>query len=100
VQIAGNTYCFNYPSLIGVYFFESGSCLLIDTGAGKGQALAVLKDLDKRKITVHSIFNTHHHADHCTGNQVIQNNKNAAAITVTNTVTNNTNKNTPPAMTG
>jgi hypothetical protein len=30
----------------------------------------------------------------------LQNNKNAAAITVTNTVTNNTNKNTPPAMTG
>lgn len=78
MQIAGNTYCFNYPSLIGVYFFESGSCLLIDTGAGKEQALAVLKDLDKRKITVHSIFNTHHHADHCTGNQVIQNSSNCS----------------------
>lgn len=47
--------------------------MLIDSGAKKGQAIAVLKDLNKRKITVHSIFNTHHHADHCTGNQVIQN---------------------------
>lgn len=73
MQIAGNTYCFNYPSIIGAYFFDFGSCLLIDTGARKGHALAVLKHLDTRKIKVHSIFNTHHHADHCTGNQVIQN---------------------------
>ncbi|CEO87454.1 MBL fold metallo-hydrolase [Syntrophaceticus schinkii] len=76
MQIAGNTYCFNYPSLIGLYFFDSGSCLLIDTGAKKEQTLAILKYLHKRKITVHSIFNTHHHADHCTGNQIIQNRSN------------------------
>ena len=76
MQIAGNTYCFNYPSIIGVYFFDFRSCLLIDTGARKGHALAVLEHLDKRKITVHGIFNTHHHADHCTGNQIIQNRSN------------------------
>ncbi len=72
VHLAGNTYCFNYPSIIGVYFFDSRSCMLIDTGRSKEHAIAVLKYLKERKIIVHSIFNTHHHADHCAGNQIIQ----------------------------
>lgn len=71
-HLSGKTYYIDCPSVIGVYLFDSGSCLLIDTGASKECAAALLELLNEKRITVFGIFNTHFHADHCAGNRLIQ----------------------------
>lgn len=70
--LSGNTYYVDCPSCIGVYLLDSSSCLLIDTGASRECAAALLELLDERGIRPVAIINTHFHADHCAGNRLIQ----------------------------
>lgn len=70
--VAGNTYCINFPSLIGVYVFPDESCLLIDSGASRAFAQKAKKILDEEKLRVRAILNTHAHADHSGGNRFMQ----------------------------
>lgn len=71
-RISGKTYYIDCPSAIGVYLFDSGSCLLIDSGASRECAAALWELLDVNGLKVLGIFNTHFHADHCAGNRLIQ----------------------------
>ena len=71
-HLTGNTWYFSDATNIGVYVFRDHSCLLIDSGAGEASAKKVLAVLAERGITVYGIFNTHAHADHCGGNQYLQ----------------------------
>ncbi|SHG80719.1 Glyoxylase, beta-lactamase superfamily II [Thermosyntropha lipolytica DSM 11003] len=71
-QVAGNTYYINFPSLIGVYVFPDGGCLLIDSGASSAFAQKAKKVLDDEGLRVEAIFNTHAHADHSGGNRFWQ----------------------------
>lgn len=71
-QIAGNTFYFTGSSMVGVYIFEDHSCLLVDSGDSKAEAFKMLEFLKQNNLYVYAIINTHAHADHCTGNQLIQ----------------------------
>ncbi|MEN6461010.1 MAG: MBL fold metallo-hydrolase [Syntrophomonas sp.] len=71
-HITGNTFYFAGSSIVGVYIFEDHSCLLVDSGDRKGQASRILEALQQNNLTVRGIINTHAHADHCTGNKLIQ----------------------------
>ncbi len=72
VHIAGSTYYVDSPSITGVYVFPDRSCLLVDTGSGNEYATLTLELLRENGLTVHGIFNTHAHPDHCGGNRIIQ----------------------------
>ncbi|HEX3011767.1 MAG TPA: MBL fold metallo-hydrolase, partial [Syntrophomonadaceae bacterium] len=71
-KIAGNTFYFSGPSAVGVYIFDDHSCLLIDSGDRIGQTGQIIEVLKEKNLTVYGIINTHAHADHCTGNKLIQ----------------------------
>lgn len=72
-HICGHTYYTDLPSISGVYLFDDRSCLLIDTGATEQDAAGIRALLQDRGLTLRAIFNTHGHADHCTGNQMLRN---------------------------
>ncbi|QGT98885.1 hypothetical protein SYNTR_0292 [Candidatus Syntrophocurvum alkaliphilum] len=71
-HIRGNTYYFDLQSVIGVYIFNDLSCVLIDSSNSIKIVKEVLETLKKEGITIQGIINTHAHADHCIGNQLIQ----------------------------
>lgn len=71
-HIAGNTYYIDGPSIIGVYIFKNHSCLLVDSGDSKENAVQVLKVLKENRLKLYGIINTHSHADHCSGNCLMQ----------------------------
>jgi glyoxylase-like metal-dependent hydrolase (beta-lactamase superfamily II) len=60
------------PSVIGLYKLSDETCLLIDTGLDDDAAKKVLKILSAAGLTVTHVINTHAHADHCGGNQLLQ----------------------------
>jgi glyoxylase-like metal-dependent hydrolase (beta-lactamase superfamily II) len=71
-KIAGDTSYFGGSSAVGVYIFQDHSCLLIDSGDRTVQANRIIEVLKQKNLTVYGIINTHAHADHCTGNKLIQ----------------------------
>ncbi len=71
--IKGSTYALESSSTaIGLYLFEDRTCLLIDSGPNRKGAAEALQIIEKQGWQVGVIFNTHAHADHCGGNQYIQ----------------------------
>ncbi|OJV66502.1 MAG: hypothetical protein BGO41_03500 [Clostridiales bacterium 38-18] len=75
-QIRGNSYYFNSPAAIGGYLFDQ-NLILFDTGNDDSSVRKAIRELGE--VSVHAIFNTHSHADHCGGNAFIQ--KQHSAIT-------------------
>jgi len=71
-QLKGNTWYLADETNIGVYLFKDHTCLLIDSGAGETSARKIMNLLKERRITPYGVFNTHAHADHCGGNQYLQ----------------------------
>ena len=57
---------------IGLIKLNKKSVILIDTGIDDSNAKRILKVLSQENLTVHSIINTHSHADHCGGNNFFQ----------------------------
>lgn len=72
-HLRGNTYALMRDSTgVGLYSFDDGSCLLIDSGPSATRAGEILKILNELGWNLWGIFNTHAHADHCGGNQRLQ----------------------------
>ena len=72
-QLAAKTYAIESEfASLGVYLLDERDCLLIDSGHTSAHAREVLQILDEKGWAVHTIFNTHAHADHCGGNRLIQ----------------------------
>jgi glyoxylase-like metal-dependent hydrolase (beta-lactamase superfamily II) len=67
-KILGNTYYLPGPVNIGIYDHGDGCCTAIDTGIDKDSGRKILKALEKEKLTLVRIINTHAHADHFGGN--------------------------------
>lgn len=72
-QIADRTYAIesDFASL-GIFLLNDRDCLLIDSGHSAAHAREVLRILEGQSWSVHAIFNTHGHADHCGGNRGLQ----------------------------
>lgn len=72
-QLADRTYTIegDFASL-GIYLLDKHDCLLIDSGHSPAHAREILRILEGQGWTVHAIFNTHGHADHCGGNHWLQ----------------------------
>ena len=57
---------------IGVVRYDDDSAILIDTGIDRNIGKRIVKLLDKEKLKIKAILNTHSHADHCGGNKYIK----------------------------
>jgi len=69
--ISGKTYCLTTPAAtLGLCLIDEHNCLLIDSGEATF-AQQVLAFLEERGLRIAAIINTHAHADHCGGNQLI-----------------------------
>lgn len=71
-QAGERTHYVNCPSRVGIYRLNERDVCLIDSGNDKEAARRILKSLNERDWSVHTIVNTHSHADHIGGNAFLQ----------------------------
>ena len=76
IQVGKNTYYLDNPTNIGIYLVNDKDVYLIDSGNSKDTGKKILKILNEHNWNVVGIINTHSHADHIGGNNVIQNRTN------------------------
>ena len=72
IQVGKNTYYLDNPTNIGIYLVNDKDVYLIDSGNSKDTGKKILKILNEHNWNVVGIINTHSHADHIGGNNVIQ----------------------------
>jgi len=70
-KIKGNTYYLKGPVNAGVYVYEGNSCVVVDTGIDDDAGRKLLKAVDAMGLEISAIINTHSHADHFGGNEII-----------------------------
>ena len=70
VQAGSRTYYIDCPAKMGIYLTDGGACL-IDSGNDREAGKKLLKILDQRGWKPRMILNTHSHADHIGGNQLV-----------------------------
>ena len=78
VQVGKNTFYLDNPTNIGIYLVNNKDVYLIDSGNNKDAGKKILKIINEHNWQVLGIINTHSHADHIGGNNVIQNRTNCA----------------------
>ena len=72
VQVGKQTYYINCPARMGIYLFNNKQACLIDSGNDKEAGKKVLKILEANGWSLNMIINTHSHADHIGGNNLLQ----------------------------
>lgn len=72
VQVGQNTFYVDCPAKMGLYRLNDTEVCLIDSGNDKEAGKKVLKILAAQGWTLKLIINTHSHADHIGGNQLLQ----------------------------
>lgn len=72
VQVGKNTYYINCPAKMGIYQINENDVCLIDSGNDKEAGKKVLKILTEQGWNLKMIINTHSHADHIGGNNILQ----------------------------
>jgi len=72
VQAGENTYYIDCPAKMGLYVTGSSVCM-IDGGSDGDAAKKALKHIEARGWHLDMVINTHSHADHIGGNQLLQN---------------------------
>ena len=70
IKAGERTYYVDCPSKMGIYLTDGGACL-IDGGNDREAAKKLLKILDQNGWKPLMVLNTHSHADHIGGNQLI-----------------------------
>ena len=70
IQVGERTYYVDCPAKMGIYRTDDGACL-IDSGNDREAGKKLLKILDQNGWKPRMILNTHSHADHIGGNQLI-----------------------------
>lgn len=72
VKLTENDYYIDCPAKIGVVKISDSEVILIDSGSDKDAGKKVKKIIDENGWTLKAIYNTHSHADHIGGNEVLQ----------------------------
>ncbi len=72
MQVGTQTYYVNCPARMGIYVFSENEACLIDSGNDKETGKKVLKILEANGWSLKMILNTHSHADHIGGNNLLQ----------------------------
>lgn len=72
IQAANNTFYIKGSSNIGLYRMSDNGVCLIDSGYGDEDAETVLHYLEENHWHLDMILNTHSHADHIGGNNLLQ----------------------------
>lgn len=70
-QAKKNSYYFSTRCTIGLYR-KNYEVILFDSGIDTATATSLDKYFIENNLKLHAIFNTHHHADHCGGNNYFQ----------------------------
>ncbi len=72
IKLTDKTYYIKNRTNIGIYLVDDKNVYLIDSGNDKDAGKKILKIIDEQNWNVLGIINTHSHADHCGGNEVIE----------------------------
>lgn len=74
VHIKGNTYCLDGAGKIGIIRNEQNPSLsiVVDTGIDDDAGRRLMKIMQENGMGIGTIINTHSHADHCGGNDIIK----------------------------
>jgi glyoxylase-like metal-dependent hydrolase (beta-lactamase superfamily II) len=72
IQVGERTYYINSPAKMGLYRLDNDSVVLIDTGNDKDAGRKLQKIIEENGWRLHMIINTHSHADHIGGNNLLQ----------------------------
>lgn len=71
IQVGKRTHYLNCPVRVG-FIEDAGRAWLVDSGGDKDAGKKALKAAEGKGLAVAAILNTHSHADHIGGNQLIQ----------------------------
>ncbi len=72
IKVGEKTYYIKNPTNIGIYQVDEENIYLIDSGNDKEAGKKILKIINEQGWKIKGIINTHSHADHIGGNQIIQ----------------------------
>ncbi len=72
IKLGEKTYYIKNNTNIGIYKIDDKNVILIDTGNDKEAGKKILKIINEQNWFVKTIINTHSHADHIGGNNVIE----------------------------
>ena len=72
IQVAENDYYIDCPAKIGLVKTGADRVCLIDSGSDKDAGKKAKRILEARGWTLEAVYNTHSHADHIGGNQLLQ----------------------------
>ncbi len=72
IKLGEKTYYIKNNTNIGIYKIDDKNVILIDTGNDKDAGKKILKIINEQNWFVKTIINTHSHADHIGGNNVIE----------------------------
>ena len=73
IKVSGDFFYVQCPAKIGIVRVSDDRVCLIDSGNDKDAGKKIKRILDEKGWTLQAIYNTHSHADHCGGNQYLQN---------------------------
>ena len=71
-QINETTFYLECPSRVGFYLLSPHDVILIDSGNDSDMGKKITRILEEHEWQLSYIINTHSHADHTGGNQVLQ----------------------------
>ena len=72
IQAGENSFYMDCPAKVGIYRTGEHEAVVFDSGSDSDAAKKLLKLLDARGWSLKAVYNTHFHADHIGGNQLLQ----------------------------
>ncbi len=81
IKVGEKTYYLENATNIGVYKINDNDVFIIDTGNDKDTGKKIIKTLELANLQIKGIINTHSHADHIGGNELISKRTNALIYT-------------------